>query len=379
MAVKVKDVMGLDMFDNIKLIAGEEGLNRSINRVSVFDCPIGNDVIDKNIIAKGDFFVSSLFVIKDNPDEINKLIKVLIGSRSSGICVVAEYLSNFPEETIELANDNSFPIFLADKDIPYADIIKGITELIIKDKEDIIYEMKIDKILKSGKDKEIVELAYNINSNFMQNLIVFNLTNCDIGSSADYICQTINSRNMWSALKYKDGILIIITNDEKDQIKNQINYILDLVQDTCDDYVIGISNYHKDLKYIKKAIIEATTSCEFSNILNNNIVNYAELELYSILVPMKQGVELREFYNRKIIPIKEYDKDYNMNLFETAVCFIECDGNYEEAAKKMFLHENTIRYRIVKIKQILNMEDLNIEFLTQLSIAVKIHKLLHEI
>jgi DNA-binding PucR family transcriptional regulator len=42
----------------------------------------------------------------------------------------------------------------------------------------------------------------------------------------------------------------------------------------------------------------------------------------------------------------------------------------------MFQHGNTIRYRINKIKEILEMENLEGSFNEQLSIAIKIYKVL---
>lgn len=379
MSVKVKDILNLDIFNDIKIVTGQNGLNRTIQRVSVFDCPIESDVIDKNIIEQGDFFVTSLFVVKDSLEDMLKLIKILVESKASGVCVIDEYIDSFPDEFIELASKNSFPVFLADKDVPYADVIQGIMELIIKDKEDIISEMKIEKLLKEESYEEITKIAYDINNDFMKNLVVLYLSKFDSKNNYSYIYQNINKREMWSALKYKDGVLIIITNGESKQIQKQVNYILNLVNNTYQDYALGISDLYGDLKYLKKATIEAITSCEFSNVLNQNIVRYNQLGVYTILAVMKYKVELKEFYNKIVLPLKEYDKKYSLNLFETMVRFVDNDGNYEKTANEMFQHENTIRYRITKIKQILNMEEMNIEFLTQISIAVKIHKLLNEV
>lgn len=149
MSVKVKDVLNLSIFKNndTGVVAGKDGLNRIIRRVSVFDCPIGNDVVSKNIVGMGDFFVTSLFVVKNNLKEMIKLFEIIISAEASGICVINEFIHNFPKQIIQLANENSFPVFLIDSDIPYGDIIKDIMELIIKDKEDTINEMKIKEIL----------------------------------------------------------------------------------------------------------------------------------------------------------------------------------------------------------------------------------------
>lgn len=378
MSIKVRDILNLELFKNneLEIIAGKNGLNRKIRRVSAFDCPLRGDVVDKKIICKGDFFVTSLFVVKDNLEDMIELFNILIHSNSSGICVINEFITDFPESIIQIADENSFPILLVDKDVPYGEIIMGIVELIIKDKEDIINEMRIEKLLSTDNYEEIIKISHDINDNFMRNFVVFYLKDIGYGSNCQYIEENVNNKAMWSAVRYEDGILLIITNDEFAKLKSQYDYILDLVDSSCDEYVLGISNFYNNIIYLKKAIIEALTSGNFSDIFHKKIIKYEDLQVYSLLLPIKHRVEMMEFYNRLALPLKKYDEKFNTNLFETAICFVENDGNYGETANELFQHENTIRYRISKIKQLLNMEDKEIEFLTQLSIMTKIYRLL---
>ncbi len=378
MSIKVRDILNLELFNKneLEIIAGKDGLNRKIRRVSAFDCPLRGDVVDKKIICKGDFFVTSLFVVKDNLEDMIELFNILIHSNSSGICVINEFITDFPESIIQIADENSFPILLVDKDVPYGEIIMGIVELIIKDKEDIINEMRIEKLLSTDNYEEIIKISHDINDNFMRNFVVFYLKDIGYGSNCQYIEENVNNKAMWSAVRYEDGILLIITNDEFAKLKSQYDYILDLVDSSCDEYVLGISNFYNNIIYLKKAIIEALTSGNFSDIFHKKIIKYEDLQVYSLLLPIKHRVEMMEFYNRLALPLKKYDEKFNTNLFETAICFVENDGNYGETANELFQHENTIRYRISKIKQLLNMEDKEIEFLTQLSIMTKIYRLL---
>jgi len=378
MSVKVKDVLNLSIFKNndTGVVAGKDGLNRIIRRVSVFDCPIGNDVVSKNIVGMGDFFVTSLFVVKNNLKEMIKLFEIIISAEASGICVINEFIHNFPKQIIQLANENSFPVFLIDSDIPYGDIIKDIMELIIKDKEDTINEMKIKEILVTDNYEKIIQTAYEINSNFMNNYIVFYLKNINDRSNIEYIVENINSKSKQSALKYENGVILVISDEDIAELKNKSNYIQDLINSTCSDYILGISDYQEHLKNFKKAIIQATRSCSLTSILDKKVVNYNELGVYSILLPLKNSVELNEFYNNIVLPIKMYDEKLNINLLETAVTFIDNDGNYKNVSQIMHQHENTIRYRIFKIKELLNMVNKEIDFYAQLYLMAKIYKII---
>lgn len=61
-------------------------------------------------------------------------------------------------------------------------------------------------------------------------------------------------------------------------------------------------------------------------------------------------------------------------MFHTAVKYIENDGIKKTTADSLFIHENTVRYRINKIKEILGMKDLEGSFYEQLSAAIKLYK-----
>nr|WP_243157966.1 helix-turn-helix domain-containing protein [Aminipila terrae] len=55
--------------------------------------------------------------------------------------------------------------------------------------------------------------------------------------------------------------------------------------------------------------------------------------------------------------------------------FVENDGNYIKTAEALYLHKNTIRYRINKIKELHHMENSELNFYEQLSIAIKLYKI----
>ena len=59
---------------------------------------------------------------------------------------------------------------------------------------------------------------------------------------------------------------------------------------------------------------------------------------------------IESFIKEIISPIVEHDRLYNTSLLETAIEFINNDGDFTECSKNLYVHENTIRYRINKIR-----------------------------
>ncbi|MGN0714435.1 MAG: helix-turn-helix domain-containing protein [Anaerovoracaceae bacterium] len=63
----------------------------------------------------------------------------------------------------------------------------------------------------------------------------------------------------------------------------------------------------------------------------------------------------------------------NDELMDTVITFVLADGDFETAAKRLFIHVNTLRYRIGKISEMLSPGKNFNAFFNDLSNAVKIY------
>ena len=59
---------------------------------------------------------------------------------------------------------------------------------------------------------------------------------------------------------------------------------------------------------------------------------------------------LRSFTERLLGPQAEYDARHNAELLPTLRSFLACDGSWSACASRMYVHVNTVRYRIGRIE-----------------------------
>ncbi len=383
MSFTVQDALNLNIFKEARVVAGKSGLQREITRISVAECPefpiepvFLNDKYNL-LFKRGDFFLTSFFAIKDNPDEMLQTVKLYNDYQSSGLCVIDRYIKQFPKQLLDYADRHHYPIIQISRRISYAEIINDVMEAILQNKDDLILEMKVNQILYSAKtEDEIIQIACSMNSNFKKNFICLY---CKMAVQDEKVIRDIRERihatREWLALKYKGGVLIILSSN-KSSIQTQANYAIQEVLSVNSDMNIGISNTCMRMGKLNECIHQAIAACEMAEIENKNTVFYHEIGTYKLLIALKNKKELEEFYHTIIFPLKAYDQKNGTELVQTAACFIEHDGDLKMTAKSLFQHENTIRYRISKIKEILHMSDANIKFYEQLSIAIKIEKIL---
>ena len=59
---------------------------------------------------------------------------------------------------------------------------------------------------------------------------------------------------------------------------------------------------------------------------------------------------LRSFRERLLGPLAEYDARRGAELLPTLRSFLACDGSWSACASQMYIHVNTVRYRIGRIE-----------------------------
>jgi hypothetical protein len=378
MSVRVEDLLGLKLFESARIFAGKEGLKNEIKRVNFADCPILDDILDNEIVMRGDFFINSLYLVKDDYDAMKKLFEFYVKTGSAGVCIIDEYMDKLPNEIKEFADTHDFPILFIDANIPYGEIIKTTTEMILLETIDTLSEMQIDRLLNENlSDEEVLSLAMRMNGVFMKyySALYVNFTNIS-RKKISFIRSEINNNYEFESLSHKNNILVIINFNKKSIYKNYINYIIKIIENHEKDFKVGISNVFTNKKDFNYCMKEAYNATEISEITEEKIVYYKNLSVYNLIYPIRDSRIITNFHEETIVPLVEYDKYYNSDIVETVEKYIKNDGNYKKTALDLNQHENTVRYRILKAKKLLGLENSHFEFIEQVSIGLKIDKIL---
>lgn len=78
----------------------------------------------------------------------------------------------------------------------------------------------------------------------------------------------------------------------------------------------------------------------------------AAVDSYQRLLDSVPASVLRSFRDRLLGPLAEYDRRHSAELLPTLRSFLACDGSWSACATRMYVHVNTVRYRIGRIEAI---------------------------
>lgn len=108
----------------------------------------------------------------------------------------------------------------------------------------------------------------------------------------------------------------------------------------------------------KEAKIALSIARSFADKNDENIMLYENLGLYRVVSMIENLDELRIFCNDFLSEIKKHDKVHNDVLVETLYVYLKNNCVIKDTAKSLYIHINTVTYRLKKIQSILK-SDLN--------------------
>jgi hypothetical protein len=379
MTVTFTEILQLPLFSKATILTGEKGLNREIRRINFMDMPLD---ADDGLTMSGDLFINSLFLVKDDPKMLEAWFDFYVRTNCAGVILINEYMQDLPAKIKQNLNKNNFPVILVDKDIPYAEIIMEVMELIYQEKTDTISKMQLDQLLSSNLSTEqVMELGKNVNPVFRKNYVSIFLThsnqeNENNGDTLNAIRNELCKNHKLQIVKYQSSLLVIVNFDDRLMYDSSRDFIKNVLGNHGPQFKMGVSNIYQKKHEFHLSIREALSAFEYCQEMNTTLVQYSDLDIYKLLLSVNNAELLKNYYHKYITPLQTKDQT---DLLETLEVFIEFDGDYKKTSKYFNQHENTVRYRISKAKKLLNLEQNQLKFIEILSIGIKIKHIFEDL
>lgn len=377
--MNIRSLLEMKNFDNFRLIAGQNGLNREVSKICLLDYEIINPI--EGQFWRNEFALTSLLAAKDNPALILEAIKYLLHSQCSGLAIKNVYYDTLPSKVIDYANLHNFPIFIFDNSVFFEDLIMDFRDTVKDLEKSRCFEERIDLFLtgKTSNNTEdittlFIDLAGVINKRYK--VIYFSFKTPSVAKRILKPIEryrSMENESVRALIKFHDGLLLIYLSDGfNDQ---SLNIDIKYIGISKEYYWKGESELLVSPDMLVSGIHQALSASQIAAIDKTDEVAYTNIGIYKLLLSPHNSEISMKIASDFLDPIVDYDHKHGTELFITACSFIENDGNISKVANALFQHNNTIRYRINTLKKIHNMEHTEGSFYEQLSLAIKIMKL----
>ncbi|MFT5873554.1 MAG: sugar diacid utilization regulator [Clostridium sp.] len=163
----------------------------------------------------------------------------------------------------------------------------------------------------------------------------------------------LNLFPMSSSIYYNDDIVLINDSDRFVESPDRIVKIKDFL--SKNNLNLGISSEFSSIEDCNIYYHQAITALEVGKILGEEkyIYQHEDIQPYNFIYMAKDHILKEDFYNNSIYILKKYDNKNSSELYKTLYIYLKNNHNMTKAAEELFIHRNTLRYRLEKIVEVL--------------------------
>lgn len=139
---------------------------------------------------------------------------------------------------------------------------------------------------------------------------------------------------------------------------------------------IGIGKFYPSILDLCRSYQEAKQALELGRFIRESahITQFEDLGIIHLLAHISQEV-LDDYYKEYLAPVIEYDEKNHASFLETLQVYFQQNGEFNPTAEKLYMHPNTLRYRLRKIEELLGTDLQKLENRINLSVACKIARM----
>lgn len=381
--IHIKELFRLQNIHRLRLIAGQDGLERTVTEAVLFEYDPSR--VQLPDFYRGDLVVTTLAYARGDAKLVAHSLQALMNQGIAGLMVKTAYFSELPQAVITLANRLGTPVFLFD-DTYIEEVILQVTDLIRGKRHFAGFEQDVDALMRGDLTEEqtrerarridpLGQSSYRIYAVSPKERMItlddklYALMETD--ADAAHRCTFIEWRRMMLALcREEDGL-------SAQEALTRFGDLLTRAGVDRQSVVIGQSDLREARAQMGASLCEAVYAARAAKLCGKSELAAHELGLYAYLFPMSENPFVCDRCRRVLSAIREYDAQNHTNLEQTALVYVKENMEIAAAAKVLFQHPNTVRYRLSKIQRIIGMEDDPL-FAPMLSLTVSLSRILAE-
>lgn len=342
---------------DIQLLAGKDGIKKEIRWIHMVETS------EISSFLEGDEMVFTTGVGLKSEEELFQLVQCNYENGASGMIVnLGPYIPSVESSIIKYCDDVQFPLFVVPWEVKMARIMRIFSLYILKEEKKIIeLESAMIHILISKQYDDVyteVMNKYQYQSHDTYQVLTIAKVIREESEKLKAKISPLIYRNQQSFIftYYKNRLVLLLQNPVNSEIRSLITSIENAVSSclkrkeciiAVGDKVEGLRNIHESYR---QAIFTERLVC--TGTLKKTYY-FNELGIGQLLLDIKPTTTTERFIERYVNKIINYDFLNDTNYYEVLQAYIQRNGKVNEVAEDLYLHRNTIHYRLRKIEDLL--------------------------
>lgn len=387
MSVELNKLIDKVKNKDIKLVAGQSGDNNPVNWCHMVENTIASDFLNGGELV----FITGIGLDKDNG--LEKLIRKLFEKNVAGVIVnIGPYIDEIPKSVLDFCDANALPLYVVPWRIQLAEIMHTISLSITKEEHK---EMEISAAFKNAiyfpqqEELYIVPLSQN---NYQPG---WSYCACVLKLSSE---QEITPERMESfkntvsmiirhypaniaLFDYESQLVMVFANLTESEVLDIVESVRQRLMSLTlpkESIGVGVGKLTKSIRCLYKSFNHATAILKLqkSKKVQEERYYYGQLGIYRLLIGIDDKEIVEDYYERVLKKLVDYDEKNNSDLQEVLKCYLDHDGSVSQTADMLFVHRNTINYKLNKIKEILGIDLSSLETRMELMMALALKEVM---
>lgn len=382
MALKVRELLQLQSLQGMSLISGEKGLDRIVCSAGIADYEFAPDVDyhNDNAFEKDSFVISSLLFAKNDKRRILKAIEELYELGTSAFAFKRVIFEDLPQEVIDFSEEKQYPIFSFGEERYFENIIYEVMEAVQRDDTQILAEDKIKQMIDGELPRdEVNRISRGISLLFKRSAMAVYVKPRAAGMKLDtarifrnfYLNKRLKNKSILCS--YDRGLFVILTSpyEEREKFEVILEEVVEGLALDLSELTLSRSGVYHPYEELDRCFRESYHTYSAGAIDVKDYGRYDQIGMFKYLIPLKDSMALREFSDEIMRPLLDKEE-----FLHTCITFVASGGDISRTAFACCCHQNTIRYRLTKIKELVGAaEKSELEFYAEMSAAVRTYLL----
>ena len=350
----------------MKLVAGEKGWSNSISWLLMLE----DLTIIQNFSGKELAVTTGLGF--QTEEKMLDLVRELSWHNAAGLIVnTGYYIREIPEEVKKLCDHNDLPLLTVPWEVYLADMIKDMSvRIFLQSSTDEQISGALIRAIESPGSRDLYEKEllphFDLDGTFQTALVTTgNLDSMDTveRKRISYRMQLyLTNLTHNGHFLYYDGYFVIVMNDMKpDECADVMEAFADRAARKMPErrVWVGVSDQVADISNLRISFRRAKAAVVMAHNEDRPIQFFDKMGLYRLLYMVDDPLLLKSLSDDLLKPLLEYDAQHGGGYLETLESYLKNSGSIKVMADELFIHRNTILYRMANIKKLLgsNLED----------------------
>lgn len=396
MSVVLKEAIRQAGCTDIKLVAGKNGLTNAVEWVHMVDT---TEIAD--FLSGGEIAFTTGIGVSEKTSLLTLVERVYKNHASAMVVNIGPYVAEIPQEVIDFGNVHDFPVFEVPWSVHMADMMRMICFTITQSQQ---RAMQLSAAFRyaifTPKQEELYVSALMQKGYFAEwNYVVVMMDICDrlenekeeifyapilkdrLERFAQKAARVMEQEKHDVVVFTENDRILMVFSDMKEEkaaefaetVKEQI---VPLLKNT-ESIFVGVGSTAAGFRRLSKSYQIARKIVDLSKMENEEDTTrtYASMGVNRLLFNIENTDCFEEYYQDTIQPLDEYDALNNSNLVEVLDCYMKHNGSVQDTAEELFVHRNTVNYKIKKIEALLNVDITKFSVRNELALGLLVAKL----